>query len=907
MSNKKTVHIISHTHWDREWYLPYEKHHVGLIKLMDQLIETLEQQLDYRSFHLDGQTIILDDYLQVRPEMRDKVQQLINDGRLQIGPWYILQDEFLTSGEVNIRNLQYGMKDAKAWGSLAKVGYFPDSFGNIGQAPQILRQAGIGHAVFGRGVKPTGFNNMVADTDVFETPYSEMVWRSPDGSTVLGMLFANWYCNGNEIPVNTKEAKIYWDDRLASMEKYAATPNMLMMNGCDHQPIQTDLPEAIQTAERLFPEITFVHSNFNAYVNDLKSSLPDDLKTIDGELRSQQTDGWGTLVNTASSRLYLKQMNYLGETLLEKVAEPLATFAYMLGADYDRDLFEYAWKTLMQNHPHDSICGCSVDEVHREMVTRFAKSKDVTQSLVDDSLSYIQAHVDTTIFEKYGKDTLPFTVFNTTGQNRTGIISVVLDVKREYFAAGVIKDQLKTFPLGDKVIVDAEGNTFDCQVEDLGIQFDYDLPKDRFRQPYMSRRIKITFQAKDVPALGLKTYACITGTDSRAELGQTLITGDKVMENDHVHVQIEDNGSLILTDKVNGHVYHDICVYEDTGDIGNEYMYKQPTNDTALTTKHVSAKVKLVTNTSFQATYQISHDWELPASATPLLEQEQQELVVFTERKAERSTEKIPFRITTMVTLTRDSNGVEVETSFYNRSKDHRLRVLFPTDLSSSTHAADSVFEVANRTNVPADGWTNPDYSQHQQAFVDAGDETAGLTIANHGLTEYELLRDGRQTIALTLLRSVGELGDWGYFPTPEAQCLGDHTVSFKIIPHQGKESRLKSYQDAYQYQVPWSVKQVNIQKADVPPVYSFIEQNIISNRLVFSSMKVALSSTDVMLRWFNITDRETILDLRVPNGIQEVYQSNIIEEKRMPIWEVNEGVKLPVKKYEITTIGLKK
>ncbi len=153
MTQKRTAHIISHTHWDREWYLPYEKHHVLLVKLVDTLLYKLDTDPDFKSYYMDGQTIILEDYLQVRPENRERLEHYIKEGRIAIGPWYILQDAFLTSSEANIRNLQIGHQDASRYGTIAKVGYFPDTFGNIGQAPQIMRQAGIDNAVFGRGVK----------------------------------------------------------------------------------------------------------------------------------------------------------------------------------------------------------------------------------------------------------------------------------------------------------------------------------------------------------------------------------------------------------------------------------------------------------------------------------------------------------------------------------------------------------------------------------------------------------------------------------------------------------------------------------------------------------------------------------------------------------------------------------
>lgn len=113
-TSKRVVHVISHTHWDREWYMPYEAHHVKLIETMDTLLDTFEADPDFRSFYLDGQTIILDDYLQVYPEKRDQIQKLCDEGKLSLGPWYILQDEFLTSSEANVRNLQIGHRDAKS-------------------------------------------------------------------------------------------------------------------------------------------------------------------------------------------------------------------------------------------------------------------------------------------------------------------------------------------------------------------------------------------------------------------------------------------------------------------------------------------------------------------------------------------------------------------------------------------------------------------------------------------------------------------------------------------------------------------------------------------------------------------------------------------------------------------------
>ena len=140
---KTTVHIISHSHWDREWYQSFEKHRMKLIELVDNILEKAENDPEFGGFFLDGQTIALDDYLEVRPEKREQVEKCVREGKIQTGPWYILQDEFLTSGEACVRNLQVGMQEAARYGAIGNVGYFPDAFGNAGQMPQVLKQAGM--------------------------------------------------------------------------------------------------------------------------------------------------------------------------------------------------------------------------------------------------------------------------------------------------------------------------------------------------------------------------------------------------------------------------------------------------------------------------------------------------------------------------------------------------------------------------------------------------------------------------------------------------------------------------------------------------------------------------------------------------------------------------------------------
>lgn len=907
MSTKRTAHIISHTHWDREWYLPYEKHHVRLVKLVDTLLDKLDNDPNYRSFYLDGQTIILDDYLQVRPDQKDKLDKYIQDGRILIGPWYILQDAFLTSGEANVRNMQIGHQDARKHGAIAKVGYFPDTFGLVGQTPQLMQQSGITNAVFGRGVKPTGFNNTVSDGD-YESSFSELLWEGPDGSKVLGILFANWYSNGNEVPADKEEAKDYWKRKLADAEKYASTGELLFMNGCDHQPIQLDLPEAIQVARELYPDTVFIHSNFTDYLQAVERSLEHDLSTVKGELRSQRTDGWSTLVNTASARVYLKQMNQLGQAMLEKVAEPLAAFAHVLevGEKYPHHLFTYAWKTLMQNHPHDSICGCSVDEVHREMVTRFEKSRHVAESIVDDSKRAIAEAVDTSSFAKMGDNAVPVVVFNTSGWERTGVVSIEVDALRLYFRDGYTLEEasrlVKEMDLSGRVLVDGQGTAVPCTVEDLGLLFGYDLPDDKFRQPYMCRKVKLTFEAENIPALGLKTFAWVK-RDAKAN-ESSLLTGDRTLENAALKVEVAGDGSFTLTDKKTGRQYRDLGVYENTGDIGNEYMYKQPNGETPLTTKGLAAQIRVVEDTPYRASVEIVHEWEIPASADEKLDEEMRDLVYFPHRTAQRSTTMVPMTIRTVVSLSRSGKGVEIEATFNNQAKDHRLRALFPTDLNTSVHHVDSMFEIPQRDNTPAAEWENPSNTQHQQAFVDVSEAAAGLVVANLGLNEYEVLRDGRNTIAVTLLRAVGELGDWGLFPTPEAQCLGEHTVRMELIPHGGNGLESGAYAEAYQFQIPWTLCQTGVHDGRIEPTYTPFRWE--GGDLAFSSLKMNEGTGDLLLRWYNMGAKDVELQLHSNIPYYYFYKSTILEDHGARVDADADGQwSLPVGPCEIVTIGV--
>ncbi|MGT2828329.1 alpha-mannosidase [Streptococcus hillyeri] len=835
---RETVHIISHSHWDREWYLPFEEHRMRLVTLIDDLCELFETDEAFKSFHLDGQLIALDDYLAIRPHKREQLARYIREGKLIVGPFYILQDDYLISSEANVRNTLIGHLECLQWGRPPKIGYFPDTFGNMGQTPQLLKQAGIEVAFFGRGVKPIGFDNQVLSDEQFQSQFSEMIWTGADGSQILGILFANWYSNGNEIPADREEAKRFWDKKLEDARKYAATPHLLMMNGCDHQPVQKNLSEAIRVARELYPDIDFVHSNFEDYIAAVRNSLPEQLSQVRGELTSQETDGWYTLANTASSRIYLKQANDKASQLLEQVVEPLVV---LTGEPYPKDEMRYAWKLLLENAPHDSICGCSVDAVHREMMTRFEKVEQVGNYLAEKTFTNWSRTLDTKDLDGY-----LFTVVNTSASPQTKLVTVEVIVDETDFRDGRLAEHHQKMaditlpPLG---LFTVDGERIWAEIEDLGVQFDYHLPTDAFRSAVFARKLRVSFVAEDMPAFSWQTYQI------KPASALPKVEGSDHLENDFVRLE-RDGDHLVLTHKELGHRITNLITFEDVGDIGNEYAHFAPKSSQPIYSRLIDFTISEETPTYQRA--MAKHQIIIPIGADETLYQEQKQLIEYYKRQAGRSQQMASLEVTTEITLYRKSPQLSFTTRFDNHMLDHRLRVIIETGLQAETHLADSIFEVVERPNTPSVNWENPHHPQRHRTFISLDNNTIGMTVSSIGLHEYEIL--DKSKIALTLLRSVGELGDWGDFPTPEAQCLGVSEVHYGIEVH-SKTMHYEAIHRAQTLQLPLYVGQVTRQEGGCPSTGQFKHPVLEKPELYVTALKPSEETGLPLLRYYNLSD----------------------------------------------------
>ncbi|GFH42335.1 alpha-mannosidase [Lactococcus hodotermopsidis] len=891
----KKVYIISHSHWDREWYLPYEQHHMRLIELVDDLLDIFETNPDFNSFHLDGQTIILDDYLQVRPENRARVQTAIANGKLRIGPFYILQDDFLISSEANVRNMVIGLEESKKWGNPTMLGYFPDTFGNMGQTPQMMTKAGISAAAYGRGVKPIGFDNEVLADDAFTSQYSEMKWQGPDGTEIFGLLFANWYSNGNEIPAEKAEAIKFWDEKLADAEKFASTDHLLMMNGVDHQPVQKNVTAAIALANELYPDYEFIHSNFTDYLAAVQCHLPEDLGKVEGELTSQETDGWFTLANTASARVYLKQWNTRVERQLENVAEPLAAMAHELTGDYPHDQLTYAWKTLLQNHPHDSICGCSVDEVHREMMPRFEKAYEVGRYVAEESLKVLAENIDTSAFPP---DSKPFFVVNTTGSTKTDMVTIDIEIERLTYQDShqlglkphenflkVETDATPTFK-----VINENGEVVAATISAPFTKFGYDLPKEAFRVAYNAKYVTVQLHMSHFAPFARETFALVAG-DSRQISDELVAENGRVLENEQVKVDVMANGTLTIYDKETKKTLENQLIFEDVGDMGNEYIFSQTADKSFITSENVPFDLDVLENTDLVGKIKLTHHLKLPKSADDGLQREQEMVTDFRFRPTSRHAELVDFPIETVITIVKDRKRIGFSTQINNTIKDHRLRVLFPTTIVTETHEADSIYEVVKRPNTPSKYWENPTNPQHQHAFVNLHEAENGVTVSNFGLNEYEIV--SQNTIALTLIRCVGELGDWGYFPTPEAQCQGDFSFDYGIELHGIPETRYETYKQAQSAQVALIAKQTSVQNGKLLANSRFID--IKGDSFAVTATLVS-SEQQLLVRGYNLADSERALTI-TKNG-KTARLLNLVADV------LDNEVEATVKAYEIRTIG---
>ncbi|MFZ0667456.1 MAG: hypothetical protein WAM97_17005 [Acidimicrobiales bacterium] len=761
------VAIVPHTHWDREWYEPFQSFRMRLVDMFDKLIPLLEKDPSYARFMLDGQIAVVDDYLEVRPEAEARIRALAATGRLTMGPWYVLLDEFLVSGETIIRDLQMGIGRGAAFGGVMNVGYLPDMFGHIAQMPQILKLAGFEDTVVWRGV-PSAIDR------------SGFWWESPDGSVIRAEYLMTGYGNGAAIGDDAKALVQRIDDHIEEVGSFLLN-GLLFMNGTDHQEPQPWLGRVVAEANEIQEDLELEVTSLAEY---LAKAPREELPSWKGELRSGFRAN--VLMGVASNRVDVKVSAATTERQLEQRAEPYSAL-FQPADHYPESLLHLAWLGVVRNAAHDSICACSVDEVVDAVLERFSESRTIAKELAFRGLL---------AFGKSLESAGPVLV-NPSSRPRSGVIEAVLpgreapagtqELEQPEGAFGIprgmgamtldaatVRTLIGLLPSGSQInpytwiqdIQVSEDETGIDVVIAFGPEETYDVPiasikqdmytrlgarpdavvRVRIDQPEVSR---VLARVKEVPGFGWNKFEIDQLSNPVSVEDSDAAT---VLSNGLLNVSIDKSDGTWSLNGVKG-----FGRIVDDGDFGDSYNYSPPRQNKFISEPD-SVLVLVASPGPVEASALIISSYTWP-----------DQVEAFTNARV--GEHKVD--VTTTLTLRADESFVRVNTKFVNPSKDHRVRVHLPLAEPTDHSDAECAFTIVRRgltAEGRADEFGLPTFPSRR--FVSAG----GVTVAHVGLLEYELVDiegAGEEakagSIAITLLRSTGMLSRLGmaYRPLP--------------------------------------------------------------------------------------------------------------------------------------------
>ena len=875
---KRKVHVVPHSHWDREWYFTTSRSKVYLMKDLKDVLDTLESNPDFKYFMVDAQGSLLDDYIKWMPQDKDRITKLVKEKKLVIGPWYTQTDQLVISGESIVRNMYYGMKRCETFGGYMNVGYVPDSFGQSGNMPQIYKEFGIEDTLFWRGVS----DDMVNHTD-----YN---WRGDDGSVVFTTQIPFGYYIGGNIPEDPKQSEEFWQKEC--FEKAggrSATKHIYFPNGFDQAPIRTNLPEIIKERNEKDPENEYVISCIEDYIKDVKSENPE-LEEVSGELVIAKH--MRIHKSIFSSRSDLKVMNTQIQNYVTNVMEPLLTLSYNLGNDYPHEAVGEIWKLLFENAAHDSIGSCISDTANEDVYVRYKQARDIAVNLVELHSRLIATSVK-------NDAEMTFTLINTLPQKRNDTVVV------------------KTYiPGGNFAILDEKGNKVDYTVIESRDLTDYVLsqtikldPSRKFYVPSQVLEATIAIKTSDVPAFGYVQYTLDTKGNSAKNLEKK-----NTLENEFYAINVEEDGSLTITDKENNVTYKNQGVLVENGDDGDSFNYSPPRKDLEVFSNKSECSVE-VSGSDIYDQAVIKFNMVVPKDL---------------EERAEGKV-SVNLPITMTVALRKDSKVIDFNVHVDNKGLSHRLCVLFDSQIVSSFNYADEQFgsikrpnyyekemklymasaenktekktgvqELANWANDQST-WQEPPISiEPTQSYVSLTDGKQGIAVIPQGVREYEVLDD--HMIRLTLFRTYGFMGKENliYRPgrasgeriieTPAAQLLKEMDFAFGFttyasdINEANVDTLAKAYNtniEVYTYaeflngRLIFSQREIEGTKESR---YSLFETE---NKLVVSAMKKAEDNDGYIIRLFNGKNHENTSDtIKFNFDVKEAYYTNLREEK---------------------------
>jgi mannosylglycerate hydrolase len=792
---RTTIHLVPHTHWDREWYEPFQTFRMRLVELVDHVLDLMEREPSFR-FTLDGQLATVDDYLEIRPDGEERIRRFVAEGRLAIGPWQILMDEFLVSGETIVRNLQLGTTRAAELGGAMAVGYLPDMFGHIAQMPQILRRAGLDQAVVWRGVP-------AAITD------NRFRWRSPDGSEVTTEYLLGGYGNGAHLFDVPAEADATVSAYARHMAPTYGHDSVLAMYGTDHMLPTGDTVALVSQVNSGLDDVTIRIATLAEYIaHAAERDAGRHMTLVEGEMRSGARANM--LMGVNSAHIDIRAAAAHAERWLTRYAEPLAA---LYGHSWPTTSLELAWRRVVDNSAHDSICGCSLDPVTHQVLVRFAEAEQVARGIAQRALGAVaeqvpqgwRAVVNPSPHDRSGMirldaavpDEWPAVALETADgrrlptqeisrnepllfdQHMSGTEAILFlrrrPHRRELFGKSVNGARLERDPRRLVIELDDEPDPEFLDLHALWEPIIASLeaePDEQWLVRLAATPRRRLWAMAEAPALGSSSVRPVEG---RAEIDAPVEVTDTSLDNGLLSVHVAHDGTFSLVG--GGVTIEEVGRLVDGGDAGDSYNYGPPPHDRLVDTpvvvdRRVSAAGPLV------GELVVTRRYEWPRALTP-------------DRRS-RSSEVEPTDVEMRLELRAGEPFVRVTLAYDNRSDDHRLRFHVPLPEPARSSFAEGQYAVVERGLTMEGGHGEvplPTYPAY--AFVSAGHAAALL---DH-ITEYELVDRG-QELALTALRSVGWISrnDNPYREepagpereVPATQMRGRQSIRFALLPHAG-------------------------------------------------------------------------------------------------------------------------
>jgi alpha-mannosidase/mannosylglycerate hydrolase len=605
---------------------------------------------------------------------------------------------------------------------------------------------------------------------------AEMVWEGADGSQVLLLRLPNdvaysdffYYVRhpGRGKPFDLEESLGRLKDLVEFEAGRSTTQELLFMDGVDHIEIMPELPDLID-AWNARPELREMcemeHAALPEYLERIHGAVDrPSLKVLTGELRTPNKEGnlSNLFYGFHSSRVRLKQWNDECESLLTLQAEPWAVAMDLAGGDYPAGLLSRAWKYLLENHPHDSICGCSIDQVHKDMEYRFDQCRLIGQEVLRRGTEAVARSIDTSWIEEGDGALVLLGSSGVSGKSTREVEVTYPHPRPPHFR--LYKPDGTEVPY--QILSERPG------VPGMAVGH-REIPR-----PAPTDRLRIALPAT-LPAVGATTLAVRPQPRAVTHRG-SLSPETGVLDNGLLRVELGLGGSLVVTDHRTGQVYPGLLTFEDTGDVGDGWTYRAPIEDEAVTTTSVGCTTTLVEDGPLQATLRLDYDdFMVPASAAG--------------GGRGRSEERVALPIRVWVTLRRDQAFASCRIEIDNVARDHRVRALLPSGVDTDTQWADMAFDLVERPIAVPDteGWNEPAQEiQPQQSLIAASDGDRGLAAVAPRLKESCVRDDAPRTLAVTLLRgfssTVGTGGEEG------AQSLGRHEFELAIVPFTGRPHR---------------------------------------------------------------------------------------------------------------------